>query len=128
MLTAWTVLISHIILYDEHRPDSSLFRAHHRPQVCIINISASDDQRFHSPKWFSGLPVPKVLTLYDYLMQNCRKMMPEPETGPAFKGRFPLGPECLLKLPGLPGPSPGHIDPGQAFSHEAWDLIMEPAA
>ena len=35
----WTVTITNIILNNQNRPDSPLFRAYYRHQVCIIYIS-----------------------------------------------------------------------------------------
>ena len=40
--------VSNIVLYDEHRPHTALFRADHRSQVCIKDIPTSNYHTFHS--------------------------------------------------------------------------------
>ena len=39
------VFVAYVILHNENRADAPLFAAHHRAQVCKINISTSDDHR-----------------------------------------------------------------------------------
>lgn len=39
------VFVAYVILHDENGADAPLFAAHHRAQVCKINISTSDDHR-----------------------------------------------------------------------------------
>ena len=44
------VAIAHIVLHDEHRAHTALLAAHHRTEIRIIDLAASDDIRlmFHS--------------------------------------------------------------------------------
>ena len=37
-----TESVAHIVLHNEHRTDTALFRSHHRAQISVINISSAD--------------------------------------------------------------------------------------
>ena len=48
-----TVSVSHIVLNDQHRSDSSLFAPHHRPEIRIKNIPSFNYHTIHTPFYFN---------------------------------------------------------------------------
>lgn len=61
-----TVFVSHIILNNQHRADSSLFTAYYRPQVRIKNIPSSNYHSIHTPIPFIAIRPSYLIVFPDF--------------------------------------------------------------